>query len=184
MTAPPLVRQIFDRSFWLFTALAAASGIACYLVKGAEVFFASFRGDLELFIMILPKLGPALLIAGFLQRLVPRNAVATWMGERAGFKGVVIASGIGMVTPGGPMTSFPLVNALQAAGTGRSALVAYLTSWSTLGFQRILVWEVPLMGVEFAVVRFLASLPGPLAAGLIARIVPISTAPAGDDKDG
>ena len=34
------------------------------------------------------------------------------------------------------MTS-PLVTALHAAGTGRSALIAYLTSWSTLGLQRI-----------------------------------------------
>ena len=75
------------------------------------------------------------------------------------------------------MTSFPLVGALHEAGTGRRALVAYLTSWSTLGFQRIILWEVPLMGIEFAVLRFLASLPLPILAGVIARHVPIAAAP-------
>jgi hypothetical protein len=86
-----------------------------------------------------------------------------------------------MVTPGGPMTSFPVVNALHEAGTGRRALVAYLTSWSTQGFQRILMWEVPMMGLEFATLRFVASLPLPLVAGLISRYVPIETEPARPD---
>ena len=63
---------------------------------------------------------------------------------------VALPNAAGMVTPGGPMTSFPLVNALHGLGTGRAALIAYLTSWSTLGLQRILSWELPLMGVEFA----------------------------------
>jgi hypothetical protein len=71
------------------------------------------------------------------------------------------------------MTSFPLVTALHAAGTGRSALIAYLTSWSTLGLQRILAWELPLMGVEFAALRFVVSLPLPLVAGLVSRLLPV-----------
>jgi uncharacterized membrane protein YraQ (UPF0718 family) len=70
------------------------------------------------------------------------------------------------------MTSFPLVSALHAAGSGRGTLIAYLTSWATLGLQRILVWEVPLMGFEFAFVRWLASLPLPFIAGGIARFIP------------
>jgi hypothetical protein len=77
-----------------------------------------------------------------------------------------------MVTPGGPMTSFPLVNALHDLGTGRAALIAYLTSWSTLGLQRILSWELPLMGVEFAVLRFLTSLPLPFVAAAVSRFLP------------
>lgn len=178
MTGPSLLKAASDRSFWVFAALAAVSGLLCYAGLGREVFLASFGEDLGLLILLVPKLGAALLIASFIQVLLPRDKVARWMGEHAGFKGVAIAAGIGTITPGGPMTSFPLVTALQEAGTGRSALIAYLTSWATLGFQRILTWEVPLMGVEFAMLRFLASLPGPFAAGLISRFVPIDTARA------
>jgi hypothetical protein len=58
------------------------------------------------------------------------------------------------------------------AGADRGALVAYLTSWSLLGFQRVMVWELPLMGVDFALLRSLANLPLPIIAGLLARWLP------------
>lgn len=175
--------EIFDNSFWVFTGLAAAAGIACYLLVGPEAFWGSFQEDAELFLLILPKLAAALLLAGFIQVLLPREKVAHWIGERSGLRGIAIASSAGLVTPGGPMTSFPLVNALHAAGTGRSALIAYLTSWSTMGFQRILSWELPLMGVEFAAVRFMASLPLPFVAGLVSRLLPSVAIASANDED-
>jgi uncharacterized membrane protein YraQ (UPF0718 family) len=171
------LRNIFNRSFWIVASLTAVSGVACYLVRGREAFFATFKTDLELVALITPRLGAALLIAASIQVLLPREKVARWLGDQAGLRGILIATGAGMVTPGGPMTSFPVVNALHEAGTGRRALVAYLTSWSTQGFQRILMWELPLMGFEFASFRFLVSLPLPIVAGLISRYVPIDTDP-------
>ena len=103
---------------------------------------------------------------------IPQGFSLTPNKEKAGFSGVALATGIGGVTPGGPMTSFPMVNALHNAGTGRAALIAYLTSWSTLGFQRILVWELPLLGGEFALLRELASLPLPFIAAIISERLP------------
>ncbi len=94
------------------------------------------------------------------------------MGEEKGLKGMAIATAAGAVTPGGPMTSFPLVTMLRDTGTGVSALVAYVTSWTTMGLQRVFMWEVPLMGAEFAAVRFIASMPLPIIAGLVARLFP------------
>jgi len=76
------------------------------------------------------------------------------------------------------MTSFPLVRALREVGTGRSALVAYITSWSTMGFQRILNWELPLMGPDFVLLRLASSLPLPIIAGLISRLLPPERDPA------
>jgi uncharacterized membrane protein YraQ (UPF0718 family) len=171
------LKNIFNRSFWIVASLTVASGIACYLMQGPEAFFATFRTDLELVALITPRLGAALLIAAAIQVLLPREKVARWLGDQAGLKGMLIATGAGMVTPGGPMTSFPVVNALHEAGTGRRALVAYLTSWSTQGFQRILMWELPLLGLEFATFRFLVSLPLPIVAGLVSPYVPVDTDP-------
>ena len=175
MAASGRLRRIFNRSFWVVAGLTVSSGVACYMIKGPEAFFATFKTDLELVALIVPRLGAALLIAAAIQVLLPRDKVARWLGDEAGLKGMVLATGAGMVTPGGPMTSFPVVNALHEAGTGRRALVAYLTSWSTQGFQRILMWELPLMGFEFATFRFLVSLPLPIIAGVISRYVPIDT---------
>jgi uncharacterized membrane protein YraQ (UPF0718 family) len=177
MAAGFRLKNIFNRSFWIVASLTAASGIACYVLRGPEAFFATLRTDLELVVLITPRLGAALLLAAAIQVLLPREKVARWLGDRAGLRGILLATGAGMVTPGGPMTSFPVVNALHEAGTGRGALVAYLTSWSTQGFQRILMWELPLMGIEFATFRFVVSLPLPIVAGLVTRYVPIDTEP-------
>jgi uncharacterized membrane protein YraQ (UPF0718 family) len=174
------LRKIFDLSFWIMAALAAFSGAACYAVKGPDAFFASFGTDLELIAAIAPRLGAALVVAAAIQVLLPRDKVARWLGEGAGLKGILLATGAGIVTPGGPMTSYPIVSALHEAGTGRRALVAYVTSWATQGFQRILLWEVPLIGLEFAALRFVASLPLPIVAGLISRYVPIDLPLAAD----
>jgi uncharacterized membrane protein YraQ (UPF0718 family) len=164
--------KIFDRPFWIFAVLAVLSGAACYIALGPYAFFASLHEDLGVFALVLPKIAAALLIASFIQVLLPRDKVERWMGERPGVKGIAVATGVGAATPGGPMTSFPLVTALHQAGIARGTLIAYLTSWSTLGLQRILTWEIPLMGAEFAVLRFLASLPLPFIAGFTSRWLP------------
>jgi uncharacterized membrane protein YraQ (UPF0718 family) len=182
MAAGSRLKNILNRSFWIIAALTAASGIACYVLRGPDAFFATFRTDLEMVVLITPRLGAALLLAAAIQVLLPREKVARWLGDRAGLRGILLATGAGMVTPGGPMTSFPVVNALHEAGTGRGALVAYLTSWSTQGFQRILMWELPLMGIEFATFRFLVSLPLPIVAGLVSRYVPIDTEPRANPR--
>lgn len=162
----------FDNTMLGLMGLTVVSALACWFLLGPQAFYDSVRSDVGLFLSVTPKLGAALLIAGFVQILVPRELVARWLGEQAGIRGVVLATGIGAITPGGPMTSFPLVNALHNAGTGRAALIAYLTSWATLGFQRILIWELPLLGVEFALLRQLASIPVPFLAALISEHLP------------
>ena len=161
-----------DKAMVFMVALAVCSATACWIFLGEATFWESLSNDFDLVLSVSPKLCVALLIAGLVQVLVPRDIVARYLGEKAGFSGVALATGIGGVTPGGPMTSFPMVNALHNAGTGRAALIAYLTSWSTLGFQRILVWELPLLGGEFALLRELASLPLPFIAAVISERLP------------
>ena len=53
------------------------------------------------------------------------------------------------------------------------AVVAYMTSWSLFGMQRIIAWEAPLMGWHFVVVRVVPSLAFPVLAGwLVALFYP------------
>lgn len=59
---------------------------------------------------VLPRLVPALILAGLilaglLQVVIPQEIVARYFGREAGFKGIVIASFAGMLTPGGPMVN-------------------------------------------------------------------------------
>ena len=84
-------------------------------------------------------------------------------------RGILIVSSVGVITPGGPMISFPLVSALFKLGAGYGPLVAYLTSWSVLIFYRIAIWEIPFMGMKFTALRFFVSLILPVVAGLSAQ---------------
>ena len=141
-------------------------------LRGPEAFFDSLYSDLQTLFDILPKIALALMTAALVQLLAPREFIVRWLGEKSGFKGVSIAISVGVITPGGPMMSFPIVSAMSNAGTGRAALIAYLTSWETLGFQRILSWEFPLMGVEYSMIRAIASIPLPFLAAWLSTLLP------------
>jgi uncharacterized membrane protein YraQ (UPF0718 family) len=156
----------------IVAALSAASGIACWIIKGQEGIAQALGIAWSLAVTILPVLGAALLLAGFVQAGVAKETIGRWLGAESGFRGLAVATLAGAATPGGPMAAFPLVLALAAGGADRGALIAYITAWSLNGFQRILIWEIPILGPEFALLRFFASLPLPILAGLVARRLP------------
>jgi uncharacterized membrane protein YraQ (UPF0718 family) len=116
-------------------------------------------------LFIAPRLIPALVLAGLVQVLVPQEIVSRHFGREAGLRAILIATGAGMITPGGPMVSVPFMVALAHSGAALPALVAYMTSWSLFGVQRIIAWEAPLMGWHFVWVRVLPSLAFPVVAG-------------------
>lgn len=153
-------------AIWAFVAILA--GFLCYHLRGFEAVAASLGNDLNLMAYMLPRMAAAVLIGGFLQALIPKGLIARWLGERSGIRGLLIASAVGMVTPGGPSLAFPLVVVLRTGGASLPVLVAFLTAWSMLGVHRIIIWELPLFGAPFATVRFLSSMAMPLLAGLIA----------------
>src|SRR5947199_9716756 len=86
---------------------------------------------------ILPRLVPALILAGLMQVLVPQEIVARHFGREGGLRGLVIAAFAGVLTPGGPMVTVPFMVALANSGAAMPPLVAYMTSWSLFGMQRI-----------------------------------------------
>ena len=111
------------------------------------------RNGLALLWFIDPRLVPALILAGMLQVLIPQETVARYFGRQSGIAAIGIASLAGVITPGGPMVSVPLLVVLANSGMALGPLVAYMTSWSLFGVQRIIAWEAPLMGWHFVAVR-------------------------------
>ncbi|MGH6946602.1 MAG: permease [Kiloniellales bacterium] len=165
--------EAFGLPFWGFFAVAAASAGLCYWLLGAHAFEEALARDTQLILAVIPRILPAVVIAGCVAVLLPREKIARHLGADSGFTGLALASLAGIVTPGGPVGAFSFAALLGGAGVDRGALVAFLTAWSTLGLQRILVWDVPLMGADFSLLRFAASLPLPLIAGWLARRIPI-----------
>ena len=166
------IREAFGPSFFVFVGLAIASGSAVYVVNGPAVFATSIDMGLDLLAAILPRLAAALLVAGFIRVLVPQEFVASWLGGNSSLKGLVVADLAGIITPGGPMTAFSMIAALRTAGADRGVLIAYAFGWSMMGFQRMLLWELPLLGADFTLLRLSTSVVMPILTGFAVRLIP------------
>jgi len=158
-----------DKSFLVFTGIALLSGYGCYVKGGTEFVLTGLKASWAMLALVGSRLLAAFILAGFVQVLLPKNQIIKWVGAKSGMRGILIASSVGVITPGGPMISFPLVAALFKLGAGYGPLVAYLTSWSVLSIYRIAIWEIPFMGLKFTALRFFASLILPVVAGLSAQ---------------
>lgn len=171
---------VLRRHATLLVLLAVALGAAAALwaTQGPQAVGQALGTAWPLLLAVLPAMAAGLLLAGSMKQLVPPGALAQWMGAEAGWRGLFVAALAGMLTPGGPMAAFPLVLVLARAGADRGAVVCYIVSWGLNGLQRILVWEVPLLGADFALLRLLSGLPLGILAGLIARRIPIAWSPA------
>ena len=153
----------------LVLAIAAlvAAGLAYLKDPGLPMIGA--KNGLGLLWFILPRLIPALILAGMLQVIIPQQTVARYFGRQSGLLAIALASLAGVITPGGPMVSVPLLVVMANSGMALGPLVAYMTSWSLFGIQRIIAWEAPLMGWRFVTVRVVSSLAFPILAGWLVK---------------
>jgi uncharacterized protein len=78
---------------------------------------------------------------------------------------------LGGISPGGPMTHFPVIASLFKMGVGIGPLVVYLSAWSLFGLQRVIMWEIPFLGAKVVAIRIAVSLLFPLVAGWLCELV-------------
>ncbi len=165
----PARRRTFDWGFWLVASLTGLALTVVWRRDGFAVVQAVAIEDAELFLGIVPKVAAGTLIGELIRRLVPRETIVRWLGEGSGFKGLLIASCAGILFPAGPFTVFPLAAGLLIAGADRGAAVAFVTGWLLIGVNRIIIWELPLVGPDMVWLRVAASWWIPVAAGVLAR---------------
>jgi uncharacterized protein len=153
----------------VLTVVAVALAVTAYL-KDPGLPFIGVKNGASMLWFIIPRLVPAIIIAGLLQVLVPQEVVSRYFGRESGWRALLVASLAGVLTPGGPMVTVPFMVALANSGAALPSLVAYMTSWSLFGMQRIIAWEAPLMGWRFVVVRVVPSLAFPVLAGWLVKL--------------
>ncbi len=172
VSAPPRRRRrAFDWSTAAIAFCAAAAAATVYWRDGREHFLAILGGDLALFGEMLPKVLAGCLIGAFVTLLLPRELVARWVGHESGLTGLAVAVLFGFILPGGPITIYPVAGAFLVMGADAGAVVAFIVSWTLIGYTRALVWELPFFGYEFVIWRIAAALPLPIIAGLLARML-------------
>ena len=150
----------------LYAVAAAMLGAAARHRDGrAKAAAVEAWGD---FLRLIPRLAVGVIGSGYLARALPQDIVVSLLGPKSGIAGLVIACVSGALTPGGPVVGYSLGSAAIKAGAGLPQIVAYVTAWSLYTFNRVLIWELPIMPKRFVWLRLLVSLPLPfLAAGLI-----------------
>lgn len=157
-----------DTSTIVMMSAAAIALIVVYW-KSPESAGKGLNATVALVIEIIPRMIAAFTLAGLIQAVVPQETIVRWMGHGSGLKGIVIGMSLGTVTPGGPMTHFPIVASLFKVGVGVGPLVSYLTAWSLFGLQRVIMWEIPFLGAKLVAVRVAVSLFFPFFAGWLCQ---------------
>ncbi len=160
----------FSVEFFIIWGLVGVGFLLAWR-RGDGSHWRALRRGGEMFLVNAPRIAAALLAAGFIAYLLPQEIVARWLGEEAGWTGILIGSFVGALFPGGPLVIFPVVVALLKAGAGVPAIIAFLTSAAVLGLHRILIFELPLMGSWFVSLRLLASIALPSLSGILAALL-------------
>jgi uncharacterized membrane protein YraQ (UPF0718 family) len=164
-------RKAVDWSTAGIALMVTSAATVVFIRDGRDRFLEILYHDLRLFGDVLLKVAAGCLIGAFLARLLPRELVAKWIGAESGIAGLFIATLLGAVLPGGPITIYPVASAFLLVGADIGATIAFITSWTLLGYTRALVWEIPFFGIDFVVWRSLISLPLPIVAGILARLL-------------
>lgn len=163
----------FGPMFYVFLGLALVTGAAVWWLYGTEAFLDALGEDVEMLLQTLPRVVVAIGTAGLLWAILPRERIAGLIERASGLRGLLLAMVAGSITPGGPTSAFVLLALIGSMGADRGVMVTYITAWATLGVQRILAWDIPMMGPDFSALRFAATLPLPILAGMLARALPI-----------
>jgi uncharacterized protein len=151
--------------------VAAVIALAVIYFKSPEAANKGLNATGSLMLEIAPRMIAAFTLAGLFQAVVPEEVILRWMGHGSGFRGILIGMSLGGITPGGPMTHFPVIASLFKMGVGIGPLVAYLSAWSLFGLQRVIMWEIPFLGAKVVAIRIAVSLLFPLFAGWLCELI-------------
>jgi uncharacterized membrane protein YraQ (UPF0718 family) len=159
---------------WSLIAIAVLVVVSATLVwrrNGIDGVLDILVHDLALFGGILPRVFAGCLLGAFIAEILPHDKVSRALGPKSGLKGLLIGAAFGAILPGGPFTAYPVASALLSIGADFGATIAMVVSWTLIGYGRAIAWELPIMGTDFTLWRIMISLPLPLIAGIIGRLV-------------
>ncbi|MFQ6136187.1 MAG: permease [Candidatus Hydrothermarchaeales archaeon] len=117
---------------------------------------------------LVPLIVAAILLAGLIEALIPRETITAFLGREAGLRGIALGTLFGALTPGGPYVSFPIAGAIYHSGAGVGTTMAFLSAWSMLALSRIPL-EIPFVGAKIVAVRLVVSLSLPIIIGVVGQ---------------
>jgi len=162
----------------IFMGILAIALLLIGYFKGQNQHIEGLNATYKMTTQIIPLLIFAFIVAGMVQVLLPQNSISKWIGDESGFRGILIGSVAGSLTPGGPFVSMPIALSLWQKGAGIGTMVAFLSAWSLLAIARMPM-EVGIMGWKFTLIRLACTFFFPPIAGIIAQFFFAGAKPLG-----
>jgi len=162
-------------SIGLAVLLAVLIVLVVVAVAQGQDFGPAVKRFVEQFANFLPRMVCALIAAGFIAQLIPKQAIAAMLGDDAGLAAIPIAAAAGLIVPAGPVIAFAIAAVFAKSGASTAALITFITAWSIFAAHRILIYEIPLLGPSFLRLRATSAVLVPLLAGVFAFLVGLVT---------
>jgi uncharacterized membrane protein YraQ (UPF0718 family) len=156
--------------FLIMSALAVGLGVFAFS-KDPSMAVSGLKDGGKTLLSIIPVLIPAFIVGGLLPKVMPQEMMGRWLGAESGIKGLAVGTLAGGFCPGGPFVAFPLVAGLLKAGAGVAPMAAFITAWGSLAFNRVFVFDIPMVGWKFTIARLLATSLLPIAVGLLTKVL-------------
>ena len=169
--APRRKRKPVGWSMIFIAVLVAVCVVLVWRRDGVDGVTEILFSDLELFGGILPRVLAGCLLGAFIAEILPHEKVSRALGPNSGLKGLLIGTAFDAILPGGPFTVYPVAAALLTVGADFGATIAMVVSWTLIGYGRAIAWELPIMSTDFTLWRIVISLPIPILAGALGRLV-------------
>jgi uncharacterized membrane protein YraQ (UPF0718 family) len=119
---------------------------------------------------VIPLILAAFALGGLLQVLIPSGFFSRWLGPQKGFRGILLGSLLGGITPGPIYLAFPVASGLLKGGAGIGTVIAYILAWDMWPIRRLPL-EVALVGWKLVLIKFTLALPLSILAGFLANLI-------------
>jgi uncharacterized membrane protein YraQ (UPF0718 family) len=104
------------------------------------------------FVKILPIVFSIIILIGLLLGFVPPEKISKFIGEQAGFVGVVAVAILGAIMHIPALISFPLAASLLKSGASITSVAAFITTLTMIGVVTLHL-EIKVLGKKFALLR-------------------------------
>lgn len=154
----------------LLALVVVALSIVAWQQGGSALLIEAFERGGRTLLRVLPLVLAAFAVAGLVQVVLSEEAIAQWMGDESGWRGLFLGSVAGGLMPGGPYAYYPVAAALLRSGASIGTLVAFVTAKNLWSVTRLPL-EFALLGPYLTVVRFVVTAVFPLVMGVLAQVL-------------
>ena len=160
-----------DITLLILVALVFVAGAAAFWKGGWQLTLLGLTQAGQLIRTVWIRLLLGFTLGGLVQVLIPRELIAKWLGPTSGLKGLLAGTYTGIIISGGPYVILPIAASIYRAGAGAGPVIAFLTGAGLLSLQGLIVWQIPFLGVEIALSRYVACLLIAPFVGLVAGAI-------------